>query len=78
MAWDFVETLPADSKFKLVTICPTMVLGPQLTNVLGDTNSTVHSIASGLYPGAPRLAWDVVDVRDVALYVLIFLNTNRF
>ena len=30
-AWDFVDALPEDEKFELVTINPGLVLGPNLT-----------------------------------------------
>ena len=29
-AWDYVEKLPVDEKFELVTICPSFIMGPPL------------------------------------------------
>lgn len=33
VAWDFIDKLPENQKFELVTICPSMIMGPStLTN----------------------------------------------
>jgi len=66
-AWEFQEKLSSDEKFNLVTICPTTVLGPQLSaDSMSITTSLIRSLMQGEYPGLPRLRFNLVDVRDVA------------
>ena len=38
-AWDFLESIPDDEKFELVTINPALILGPNF--VIGDFTSGV-------------------------------------
>jgi hypothetical protein len=38
-AWDFLDQLPNEEKFELVTINPSLILGPNL--ILGDFTSSV-------------------------------------
>lgn len=64
-AWKIYE---GQSRWHLVTINPSMVAGPALTNATQSSSiDTLRSLGTGkLWPGVPslRLAW--VDVRDVA------------
>jgi len=52
-AWDFISDLPEKERFELVTINPSLILGPNF--VLGDFTSGVliQKIMSGAYPGMP-------------------------
>lgn len=63
-AWDFIAN--AGGGLELATVNPVGVLGP----VLGPDYSTsillVQRLMDGAVPGAPRLYFGVVDVRDVA------------
>lgn len=67
-AWDFHAALPEGERFRLVALCPAVVLGPLYVkahyrsspNLLGD-------VFFGKFPACPRLHLSVVDVRDVAL-----------
>lgn len=65
-AWDFVEALPEDRKIELAVINPGLVLGPILEEDYGTSAEVVKKLMARVYPGCPRLGWDVVDVRDVA------------
>jgi dihydroflavonol-4-reductase len=52
--------------FDLTVVNPTLVLGPVMANVhMRSSPSALRSIVRGEYPGCPRLAFGVVDVRDV-------------
>ncbi len=53
--------------FDLTVVNPTLVLGPVLARVhLRSSPSSIRSLACGEYPAIPKLAWGMVDVRDVA------------
>jgi len=63
-AWDFARTTPGVPQ--LVTICPGFILGPALDPDLSTSLEVLHLMGKGAYPGAPRIEFPVVDVRDVA------------
>jgi nucleoside-diphosphate-sugar epimerase len=66
-AWEFINALPEHEKFELVTINPSLILGPNF--VVGDFTSgeVIKKILSGKIPGMPVIQFPIVDVRDVAL-----------
>jgi dihydroflavonol-4-reductase len=67
-AWATVEALPEDRRFGLVTINPSMVLGPILTKEHARSSpSVIRDLMTGKFPMVPKFAFGVVDVRDVAL-----------
>jgi nucleoside-diphosphate-sugar epimerase len=47
-AWDFVEKLPADKKFELATINPSLVQGPMLSGSQCSSAEIVHQVRSCL------------------------------
>jgi dihydroflavonol-4-reductase len=65
-AWDYLHGLPESERFELVTINPSLILGPSL--ITGDFSSgqIVIKLLSGKFPGMPKLMMPIVDVRDVA------------
>jgi len=70
MAWEFVNNVPAgEHRFDFVTINPSLVLGPTIAGTDGGFNSS-YEVPIQLFTGkmfmAPRLAFGIVDVRDVA------------
>ncbi|XP_030849980.1 dihydroflavonol 4-reductase [Strongylocentrotus purpuratus] len=65
-AWDFVEKLPAESKFELAVINPSMVLGPVICGVPGTSVEVIRRILERDPPAIPKLNFPVCDVRDVA------------
>ena len=65
-AWDFHKDLPENDRFDLVTINPSLILGPPLTHSEFASGLTISTIMSGKYPGLPKIAIPMVDVRDVA------------
>ncbi len=71
-AWDFVREQGAP---ELVAINPTFVLGPSLTGADNTSNQIVAKLVRRELPGCPRLAFPLVDVRDVAkAHVLAMLT----
>ncbi len=63
-AWDFMSQ--QSSRTGLTTILPSAVLGPVLTAENLGSVQIVRRLLSGSIPGAPRLGFNFVDVRDVA------------
>ncbi|KAL6063846.1 Cinnamoyl-CoA reductase [Balamuthia mandrillaris] len=86
MAWQMVKNLEEEgeqeggesrNKFKLVTFCPTLVVGPLLSERMAVSNSVLLTIASGQYPFLPKVCENWVDVRDVArAHVLAIQKEN--
>lgn len=64
-AWDFMAA--EGGKTELVTLLPTAIFGPVLKTG-GDLGSLrfIQALAEGRMPGAPKLGFCVVDVRDLA------------
>jgi nucleoside-diphosphate-sugar epimerase len=62
-AWAFVD---AEAGPELVTILPGAVLGPMLSDKASTSIDLVRVLMLRSLPGCPRLAFNLVDVRDVA------------
>ncbi len=62
-AWDFAEQHP---DIELVTIQPSLVLGPALEADYGSSLESLMVLLQGKYPRLPRVSFGLVDVRDVA------------
>jgi nucleoside-diphosphate-sugar epimerase len=63
-AWDFVER--EGGGLELSVVNPVGVFGPLLGPDLSSSIQLVQRLMNGSMPGLPRLAFGVVDVRDVA------------
>lgn len=63
-AWDFIAR--EKPGFAFSTVLPGLVLGPVLSADYGVSPEIVRRLMAGEVPGAPRLGWESVDVRDVA------------
>jgi len=63
-AWAYVEAQNLKDKF--VTVNPGMVFGPDPFNNGSASLQVVKALLTKEFPRAPRLAFPVVDVRDVA------------
>ncbi|MBW2523934.1 MAG: NAD-dependent epimerase/dehydratase family protein [Deltaproteobacteria bacterium] len=67
-AWSFQRELADEQRFELVALNPAYVLGPVLARVhLKSSPSIVRRLMTRSLPGCPRLHFNLVDVRDVAL-----------
>jgi nucleoside-diphosphate-sugar epimerase len=71
-AWNYVEELPAEDKFEVVTICPTFIQGPSLVPG-GVSVSFGESQLSGKRETQPAY-YGFVDVRDVSKMHLLALT----
>jgi dihydroflavonol-4-reductase len=77
-AWTMVEQLPEDRRFALVTINPTMVLGPILSKEHARSSpSVVRDLMTGKFPMVPNFSFGIADVRDVALAHARALEDSR-
>ncbi|MFT5507999.1 MAG: dihydroflavonol-4-reductase [Hyphomicrobiaceae bacterium] len=65
-AWEAIEGLKPGSQLSFCTINPGLVLGPALDKQLSTSHVLIRMIGQGVYPALPKLAFPVVDVRDVA------------
>ena len=65
-AWDFVKDLADDEKFELVTVNPSLVLGPVLCGTFTTSLEVIKRLLCREVPFLPRLSFPIVDVRDVA------------
>jgi nucleoside-diphosphate-sugar epimerase len=64
MAWDLIAS--SGGATTLVTVNPSVVLGPVLSGDYSASVQIVERLLSGAIPGIPRLGFNFVDVRDVA------------
>ncbi|MFY0615662.1 MAG: aldehyde reductase [Hyphomicrobiaceae bacterium] len=65
-AWDAMSDLQATSPMTFCSINPGVVLGPALDADLSTSHNLLRLLGRGIYPALPKLAFPVVDVRDVA------------
>lgn len=76
-AWARLGALPAEQRFALVSLNPTMVLGPMLAkNHARSSPSVIRDLLTGTFPMAPNFSFGVVDVRDVALAHVVALEQD--
>ena len=59
------------------TVNPGFVLGPLLDRDMGSSGEAIQMFLRGKYPGCPKLAFPVVDVRDVAKMHRLALETSE-
>ncbi len=61
-AWDFARA----SGLELTVINPGLILGPMMERDFSPSVEVVRRLLAGAYPGTPRIAFPIADVRDVA------------
>ena len=74
-AWEFVNGPENVNKMELVSINPTLILGPIPNKDFPTSAELIRTLMLGQVPGVARLKMDLVDVRDVAAAMLLALNT---
>jgi dihydroflavonol-4-reductase len=58
------------------SVNPGLVLGPALDHDIGTSAEIIQMFLKGKYPGAPRMAIPIVDVRDVARMHRLAVETD--
>lgn len=61
-AWDFAR----EQQLQLAVVNPGLVIGPLLSARHGTSVEVLRKLLTGEFPGLPKLAFPIVDVRDVA------------
>jgi dihydroflavonol-4-reductase len=74
-ARDFIAQTKPDIHYS--TINPGFVLGPLLDGDVGTSGDVILMFLRGKYPGAPKLSFPVVDVRDIAKMHRLALETTE-
>ncbi len=69
-AWDFAKR----EGLELAVVNPVAVLGPLLGKDYSTSLELVKKLMDGAFPGCPRIAFSVVDVRDVASLHLLAMT----
>jgi len=64
-AWDAIGEM-GDAAPAFCTVNPGVVLGPALDKDLSTSHVLIRLLGRGVYPALPKVAFPVVDVRDVA------------
>lgn len=59
------------------TVNPGFVQGPLLDRDMGTSGETIQMFLRGKYPGAPKLSFPVVDVRDIGKMQRLALETEQ-
>lgn len=62
-AWDFAK----DENIELITINPGAVFGPSLASNSSSSLEILRDLFAGKYPLVPKVGFEIVDVRDVAI-----------
>lgn len=65
-AWNFIKALPNDGAMELVTINPSIVLGPLIDPNGCSSTELIRRLLVREVPGCPKIGVSLVDVRDVA------------
>jgi dihydroflavonol-4-reductase len=74
-AWDFMAA--EGGAMQLTTVNPGAVIGPVLGSDFSASIEIVKKLLNGDFPGAPRLGFPLVDVRDIAdLHVRAMLHPD--
>jgi nucleoside-diphosphate-sugar epimerase len=74
-AWSMMEAV--GRRQDLVVINPTIVLGPLLGKDPGVSSLLIQKLIDGSAPLAPRMGFNVVDVRDVAALHVAAMTDDR-
>ncbi len=74
-AWELMEE--AGRRDDLVTVNPSLILGPLLNKDPGTSGALVLRLLKGSIPAAPRFIFSAVDVRDVAeVHIKVMENSD--
>ena len=54
-AWDFLKELPENERFELVTILPSLIMGPAIIESDFTSGALIQKIMTAAFPGMPRV-----------------------
>ena len=74
-AWDFINGAENVHKMELVTINPPLILGPIPNKSFPTSAEMIRTFMRGEVPGVAKLKIGLVDVRDVALAMILAMTT---
>ena len=82
-AWDFIGGAENTNKMELVTVAPSLILGPALNAKFCTSAEVIRTFMLGQVPGVAWMKMGIVDARDVAAALLLAMTTpeaagNRF
>ena len=66
VAWEFMESLPADHPMEMAVINPGYVIGPVFDSREKTSAELLKTYMEGRVPGVSRIKFNLVDVRDVS------------
>lgn len=73
-AWDYINSLPEDSKPEFTVINPGFVLGPVIDKDTSASHEIIRRLMAREVPGLPNIGFSLVDVQDVAAAHVIALT----
>jgi dihydroflavonol-4-reductase len=76
-AWDFVADLPEDRRFELVAVNPGLVLGPLQRPEVATSLEIISRLLNRSVPAVPKLGFAVVDVRDLAAFHRLAMESPK-
>lgn len=75
-AWDLVNKSESPGSLELAVVNPGFVIGPTLSANVGTSLDVCTQILNPKMPMTPRMAFNVVDVRDVAEGIVRAMVSN--
>jgi dihydroflavonol-4-reductase len=74
-AWNFINSPENINKLELVSINPSLILGPVPNKVLPTSAEMIKTYMKGEVPGVAWIKMGIVDVRDVASAMVLAMTT---
>ncbi|CAI2366343.1 unnamed protein product [Moneuplotes crassus] len=74
--WKFLEELPEEEKFDILTLHPGFILGPLLFKNNSVSPNFGAKVMQGKMPGIPDIHLLMVDVRDIAMAHLLAVTSG--
>jgi len=74
-AWDFINSGENTNKLELVTINPSLILGPIPNKDFPTSAELIKTYMKGEVPGVAWIKMAIVDVRDVASAMMLAMTT---
>ena len=65
-SFNFVDNLPENEKFEIVSIHPGFIVGPNNKKVTFTSGEVIRKVMMKEWAKLPRLSMGMVDVREVA------------